>query len=84
MTTPDDCSPTPRQILGAKIRAAAEAWEIKHRRKEAGGWILPEREKRDRYLARKFSLPVSEIPYFMTWSRTCTHPWSDGACPLCP
>ena len=79
-------APTERQILGAKVRAEAEKYKAKHRKKVPGGWEFPVGydERRNAHLARKFDLPVHEIPYFMTWSRSCTHPWSEGACHLCP
>ena len=77
--------PTERQVLGAKIRAAAEEWEEKHRQKfHAGGWILPPMEVRNGHLASRFGMTPREISRFMTWSRNCTHPWSEGACPRCP
>lgn len=75
---------TERQILGAKVRAAEEAWTLKHQKPCGGGFLVPLREERDRYLSRKFGMPPHRISYFLTWSRTCTHPWSEGACEDCP
>lgn len=79
--------PTERQILGAKVRAEAEKYEAKNRKKvRGGGWELPAgyREKRNEHLARKFNLDPHEARRFLTWSRSCTHSWSEGACHLCP
>jgi hypothetical protein len=75
---------TERQIVGAKIRAADEEYINKHRKPLGGGYEVPSNKERYEYLAKKFGLPVTEISYFMTYSRQCTHPWSAGACPQCP
>jgi len=79
-------SVTPHQILGAEIRAEVERFEKKIRRRCAGGWELPAnyRTRRDAHIAKMFSIAPSAVQFFMTWSRACTHPWSAGACPLCP
>ena len=78
--------PTERQVFGAKVRDEAEKYEAKHRRRVSGGWELPAGffERRDAHLARKFGLDLYEARRFLTWSRNCTHPWSEGACYLCP
>ena len=81
--------PTERQILGAKIRAAEEEWHLKTRKpygskKNPSGWIIPPREERDLYLAEMFGLDPQDISPFFTYSRSCTHPWSAGACDKCP
>jgi len=78
---------TPLQILGAEIRAAREAWELKHRKrggKNEGWWILPPSEKRYKYLSKKFGLTPYQLKFFFTYARSCTHEWSEGACPDCP
>lgn len=76
--------PTERQILGAKIRAASEDFERAHRKPYRGGFEIPNREQRLRHLSGLFEIPPHEISIFLTWSRTCTHPWSSGACEKCP
>jgi hypothetical protein len=78
--------PTERQILGAKVRAEAEKYEAKNRKKVREGWELPAGywKKRDAHLAQKFNLDPREASRFLTWSRSCTHSWSEGACHLCP
>lgn len=79
--------PTELQILGAKVRAEAEKYEVKNRKKvRGGGWELSAGywEKRNAHLARKFNLDPHEARRFLTWSRPCTHSWSEGACHLCP
>lgn len=83
-TTEKKRKPNAHQILGAKIRAAEEAFVKKHRRKYGGGWEIPSREDTYAYLSKLFGLPPHEISYFFTYSCYCDHPWSAGACPDCP
>lgn len=76
--------PTERQILGAKIRAANDAY-VKARRKPcAGGYEVPSNQDRYRYLAKKFGMAPHEISHYFTFTRYCEHPWSKGACNDCP
>lgn len=76
--------PNERQILGAKIRAEAECFYIKKRRPYQGGYLVPPKEDLYNHLAKIFKRTPLDISYYMTYSRSCTHPWSDGACPDCP
>jgi hypothetical protein len=76
--------PTERQILGAKIRAEREKYELKHRRRKDGEWCFPERSKIYAHLAKTFGISKTEVSYFMTYSRYCTHSWASGACDKCP
>ena len=75
---------TDRQILGAKIRAAAEAFIKKHQKPYMGGYEIPTNKEKYEHLSKLFGLSPLEISYFMTYSRVCTHEWSEGACPSCP
>lgn len=79
-------TPTPRQILGALVRAEEERWTKKHRKpyQKGGGWLVPPRAERDAHLGKMFGLSPHEISQFFTYSRYCTHAWSDGACAQCP
>ena len=82
--------PSPRQVLGCKVRAAAEAYEHQRRKPLGGGWELPSRQETYAYLTAEFGpttefgLSTHELSLFFTYSRACTHPWSAGACPKCP
>lgn len=78
--------PTEQQILGAKIRAEAEAFDLKHRKPwmRGGGWIVPSTQERNEHLSRVFGLHPREFSRYMTYSRYCTHKWSEGACDDCP
>jgi len=76
--------PSEKQILGCKIRAAEEAFYKKHRKPYEGGWIVPDNEKKYKHLSKLFGMPPHEISYFLTYSRSCTHSWSEGACADCP
>ncbi len=75
---------TSRQILGAKIRAASEAWLKQQQKPYKGGYEIPTNQERYAYLSKVFGLSPVEISYFFTYSRNCTHEWSEGACPSCP
>jgi hypothetical protein len=79
-------APTERQILGASIRAEAEEYDAQARRPHPGGWEYPEghRERRNAHLALKFGVSPQEAGRFMTYSRSCTHSWKEGACYKCP
>ena len=76
---------TPRQVLGARIRAERERY-VKRLRKPypEGGWIVPSQEKVHKHLSNKFGLDVEEVRSYLTYSRSCSHPWSEGACEQCP
>ena len=79
--------PTERQVLGAKILAAKEAFVDQHKKpwgKGGGGWLVPSTEDRYAYLSEKFGLMPRTLSFFMTYSRSCEHPWSEGACAKCP
>lgn len=76
--------PTERQILGAKIRAENERYVLKNRKPYRGGYEVPGRQKISAHLAKTFRMPAEKVSYFLTWSRSCTHPWSAGACDACP
>lgn len=76
--------PTQHQVLAAKIRSAREAYERKHRKKCAGGWLVPSSEQVYKHLSKKFNMPWQSFCYYFTYSRQCTHPWNEGACHLCP
>lgn len=76
---------TVQQQLGAEIRAYAEVQEKKHSRPYMGGRLmLLSQEKLYAKVAKKFGLPYNEVSRYFTWSRSCTHPWSAGACEDCP
>jgi hypothetical protein len=75
---------TDLQILGAKIRAAEEEFVVANAKPYGGGFIVPSREEKLQYLSNVFGISTTEISYFLTWSRSCTHPWSAGACEKCP
>lgn len=76
--------PSEKQILGAKIRAEEEAFYLANRKPYKGGWDIPPATEKLAHLSRIFEMPPHEISYFLTWSRSCTHKWSDGACIECP
>jgi hypothetical protein len=76
--------PTDRQILGAKVRAAREAYEKKHGKPSGGGLLIPSRAVVYDHLSKKFGIPPYELSFFFTYSRACTHKWSEGACDQCP
>lgn len=76
--------PTANQILGAKIRAANEAYVKKHRRVLEGGFEVPSQTDCYNHLAAKFGMSAVEVSRYLTYSRVCDHPWADGACDDCP
>jgi len=76
--------PTPSQTLGAQIRAEEERWTKTHRKPYKGGWLIPPKAERDMHLSQMFGLTPHEVSLFLTYSRYCTHRWSDGACVRCP
>lgn len=82
--TPRTMEPTERQVLGAKIRAAEEAFVLKHRKPCAGGFNVPSRKAVYGHLAKMFQMSSVEVSYFLSYSRSCTHKWSEGACVGCP
>jgi len=77
-------SPSERQQLGCRIRAAQEAFIKDHRTPCGGGWSVPDRDIVYEHLSKLFGIPKAEVGYFMTYSRYCTHPWDAGACIKCP
>ena len=77
--------PTHLQVLACQIRAEREAYEDKHKKPyRGGGFTVPLREDIYKHLSTKFGLPVENISYFFTYTRHCTHKWSEGACHKCP
>lgn len=79
--------PSEKQILGARIRAANEAYVLANRKPyngQRGSWVVPSSEERNRYLSEMFDMPPREVSYYLTYSRSCTHAWSEGACDRCP
>lgn len=76
--------PTEAQILGARVRAARDSYELEHRKPYGGGWEIPPNKEVYAHLSRMFGLTPVEVSYFMTYSRSCTHEWAEGACYLCP
>ncbi len=76
--------PDEYQVRAAKVRAAIEAYEKKHRKPYAGGWEYPTSEKIYKAVAKITGESVYAISFITTYSRTCEHPWSKGACPKCP
>jgi hypothetical protein len=76
--------PTEGQILAARIRAEEEAYVMARRKPYAGGWIVPRREEVYSHLSEMFGMTRHEISYFFTYSRVCSHAWSNGACHKCP
>ena len=66
--------PTFNQRLAAKVRALEPKLEY---------WY-PKREECYAAIARELGLPKDSISYCFSYSRKCTHPWSDGACKDCP
>ena len=77
-------TPTERQVLGARVRAAFDQWILDHGTPGEGGVHLPSRQERDAYLCNLFDMEVHEVHQFLTYSRKCDHPWSEGACSKCP
>ena len=67
---------TENQALGMEVRAAAEEWQIEHRKRWMGWSLLP-RNDRDEYLAKRFGISVEEVRSFLdsSWSRYL--PWSN-------
>jgi len=76
--------PNERQVLGAKIRAEAERYVKERRKPFAGGWSGPSQKEVQAHLATVLRMDPQEVSRYLTWSRYCTHAWSDGACPQCP
>ena len=76
--------PSERQVLAAKIRACEEEYERKHRKPSGGGYEVPSNKDRYKYLSKKFGMSPVDVSYYFTYSRTCSHKWSEGACFECP
>jgi hypothetical protein len=75
----------PKKQFVAKVRAFKETLEKKHSRPYQGGReILITRDELYAAVEKKFSIPRDQVSYYFTWSRSCTHPWSKGACENCP
>jgi len=75
--------------FAAKVRAAGDALQAKHRRPSKefpGGYEVLPNEKLYAILGKQFGLPAHQIGRYFTYSRNgiCTHPWSAGACKDCP
>jgi hypothetical protein len=70
----------------ANVRAYKEKLEAKHSRPYAGGReILISSEEVHKQISDKFGIvPSHEVSRYFTYSRSCTHPWSAGACKDCP
>jgi len=81
-------TPSKGKQLAAQVRAAREKLEAKYRRpcKEFKGSfeIHITREEVYARLGKQFGIPPNEIDRYFTFSRSCTHPWSAGACKDCP
>lgn len=77
-------SVTENQVLGAQIRAEEEFYVLKRRKAYKGGWLVPSRGQVYTHLSEMFGLSKHEISRYLTYSRSCTHPWKDGACLKCP
>lgn len=78
--------PTVNQKFAAAVRAFHEK-KLKKTERPVKGFkdcfeIDPEKAKKK--TAGKFGLTPSEVSYFLTFSRNCDHPWSQGACDECP
>ena len=80
----DAAKPTSAQVIAARVRAAVEVYEKKHRKPCGGGWKLPPRAEMYKAVAEEVGVSVRAISYCLTYARQCTHPWSEGACPKCP
>jgi hypothetical protein len=65
--------PNPREILEAKVRDYLE----KHR---PSLWDERVRAR----LSKKFGVPPHEFRFIGTYSRYCTHEFSEGPCQECP
>jgi hypothetical protein len=76
--------PTKSQIFGAKVRSDREAYERKHSKPYKGGRLVPSRGNVLKYLSEKYNICPIELERLFTYSRECTHPWNEGACPRCP
>jgi hypothetical protein len=72
------------QKLGALIRAEAEAFILARRKKCGGGYEVPSRDTVEKHLSARFNIPQHKVSFYQTYSRSCSHPWSAGACPKCP
>lgn len=77
-------APTEAQILAAKVRAAAEAFYLRTRRRHYGGFIVPSNDECYEAVSKETGVCKTAISFCLTFSRSCTHPWSDGACSKCP
>lgn len=76
--------PTAAQVLAAKVRAAVEAYELKHRKVRGGEITHPPRDEVYTAVAAEVGVPFRAISFCMTFSRSCTHSWAKGACAQCP
>ena len=77
-------SPSPAQIFAARVRAAAEAYTEKKKKPLGGGFSVPPRKEVYAHVSREVGVAEQNVGFFLTYSRQCTHPWSAGACHLCP
>lgn len=72
------------QKRAAKVRAVSEAYYKKHRKPYLGGYLVPSSEKVYKVIAKITGETVRAVNFCMTYSRSCAHPWSKGACADCP
>lgn len=76
--------PTEKQILGAKIRTVGEKFIDDNKKPCRGGFLVPSNKDKNAFVANMFGMPVTEVSYFFTYARSCTHSWAEGACDRCP
>lgn len=78
--------PSPIQIVGAQIRHEVERFELSHRRRVSDGVyeLSVDRENYYSDIGEKYGMSWIDVTYFMTYSRYCSHSWSNGACDDCP
>lgn len=77
-------TPNELQVRAANIRAEVEAYYDKHKKPYGGGFVVPDKETVYSAVASKLGESVRAVEFCMTYSRSCTHEWSEGACPDCP
>ena len=76
--------PNARQVMGARVRAAVELWKEKFGKRTSYGYEYPPRRHRDEWVSQFCACDARDVTYYLTFTRRCTHPWSDGACVDCP
>lgn len=77
---------TPKMVLDCKIRDRLETIKLKHSKPYTGGRIYSKsRNEILREVAEEFGVDLLYCMYnITTYSRSCTHSWSDGPCIYCP